>query len=352
MDYLNRNKKTLHPWLLEKWGGRGFRTQGQWQEIFGEDVYTDELFMAWSYAQYVEQLAQSARAIHPVPLFVNAAMNSRGRKPGEYPSAGPLAHLMDVWRCGAPSIDFLSPDIYDKSFAGWASQYKLHNNPLFIPEARLSNGNGAQAFYVFGEHDAMGFSPFSIENGSDSPDAPLVQAYAKLRELMPVLTRYQGKGMSKGLLFDQENRERILSFDDLTITCRHFFTLPWDPRATNGSVWPETGGLILRIEKDEYIVAGSGIVVEFKKNKESKISEIKELGEDGFANTGGNKQQQQAWSGIARAGLGSVDEIKVNDDGSFSRIRRLSGDQTHQGRHVRISVDEFSVLHVKLYEYE
>ena len=34
-----------------------------------------------------------------------------------------------------------------------------------------------------------------------------------------------------GLLFDEENKERKLSYDDLEITCRHYFTLPWDPRA-------------------------------------------------------------------------------------------------------------------------
>ncbi len=351
INCLTKNKKTLHPKMLEKWGNHGFKTTGTWQEIFGDDIYTDEIFMAWSYSQYVERLAQSARAIHNIPLFVNAAMNSRGRKPGEYPSAGPLAHLIDVWRCGAPSIDFLSPDIYDKDFAGWVTQYKLHNNPLFIPEARLVQGSGAQAFYVFGEHDAIGYCPFSIEGGSDNPEAPLVQAYAKLRELMPVLTKFQGKGMSKGLLFDQENKERILSFDDLTITTRHFFSLPWDPRATDGSVWPETGGLILRLAKDEYIIAGSGIVVEFKKNEENKISEVKELGEDGFASAGGNTQKQTAWQGSARVGIGPVDEITINEDGTFSYVRRLNGDQTHQGRHVRIGVDEFSILHVRLYEY-
>ena len=89
--YLSKNKKTLHPWMSKKWGDQGFKTKGTWTELFGEDVYTDEVFMAWSYAQYVEQLAQSARSIHTIPLFVNAAMNSRNRKPGEYPSAGPLS---------------------------------------------------------------------------------------------------------------------------------------------------------------------------------------------------------------------------------------------------------------------
>ena len=86
------------------------------------------------------------------------------------------------------------------------------------------------------EHDAIGISPFSIEDGSDSPKSPLVQSYTQLKELMPLLTKYQGKGLMKGLLFDNENKERIIIDDDLTVTARHFFTLPWDPRATNGSI--------------------------------------------------------------------------------------------------------------------
>lgn len=350
ISFLTKNKKDLHPWLAEKWQKHGNKTKGNWQEVFGDDLYTDEIFMAWSYAQYVEKLAQSARSIHNIPLFVNAAMNSRGRKPGEYPSAGPLAHLIDIWHCGAPNIDLIAPDLYDNGFANWVAQYKLHNNPLFIPEVKLGKNNGVQAFYVFGEHDAIGYCPFSIESGAE--EDPLTQAYAKLRELMPVLTKYQGQGQSKGLLFNQENKERILHYDDLKITCRHFFTLPWDPRATDGSEWPEGGGIVLRLAKDEYIVAGSGIVVEFEKEGEKKAIEAKDLGEDGFMNQGGQSVKQTAWSGSLRAGIGTVDEISIDEKGEFKYIRRLNGDQTHQGRHVRIGVDDFSILHVKLYEYK
>jgi hypothetical protein len=32
-------------------------------------------------------------------------------------------------------------------------------------------------------------------------------------------------------------------------------------------------------------------------------------------------------------------------------IRRHNGDQTHQGRHARIGVSEWKLLHIKLYEY-
>ncbi|NDV60603.1 DUF5597 domain-containing protein [Bacteroides sp. 519] len=357
-SYLTKNKKSLHPWLLEQWGNKGYQTTGTWLDLFGGDenpagrLASDEIFMAWHYAQYVEQLATSARSIHNIPLFVNAAMNSRGRKPGEYPSAGPLAHLTDIWHCGAPSIDILAPDLYDKGFTNWVAQYHLPNNPLFIPEIRLSDANGVQAFYVFGEHNAIGFCPFSIENGSNAPQAPLVQSYAKLKELMPIITQYQGKAAMNGLYFDGDNKERILYKDDLKITCRHFFTLPWDSRATDGSTWPTGGGIILRLNKDEFLIAGSGIVIEFEKTNESKAIDASQLGEDGFLNTGNQHRKQTEWKGGLRAGIGTVDEVKVNSDGSFTYIRRLNGDQTHQGRHVRIGVDDFSILYVRLYEYK
>ena len=353
MTYLQKNKKALHPQMLKKWESQGCKKQGNWQEVFGADIYTDEIFMAWHYAKYVEGLAQTARSIYNIPLYVNAAMNSRGRKPGEYPSAGPLAHLIDVWHCGAPSIDILAPDLYDNGFTDWVAQYKLHNNPLFIPEIRLTDNNSVRAFYIFGEHDAIGISPFSIEDGSDSPNSPLVQSYAKLTELMPLLTKYQGKGLMKGLLFDSENKERIIADDDLTITARHFFTLPWDSRATNGSIWPEGGGILLKLSKNEYIVAGSGIVLEFAKTSEKQtIEKQKQLGEDGFALRNDQiKTKHDKFKGM-RCGIGYVDEVKVDKDGKLHYVRRLNGDQDHQGRHVRISVGDFKILHAQLYEYQ
>ena len=61
-------------------------------------------------------------------------------------------------------------------------------------------------------------SPFSIENGSDSPDAPAVKGYAKLLELMPILARHQGQGSMNGLYFDNDSTERVIARDDIKIT--------------------------------------------------------------------------------------------------------------------------------------
>ena len=338
----------------------------RWAERYGTDDYADEKFMALSYARYVEHLAKAAREIHDMPLYVNAAMNSRGRRPGEYPSAGPLAHLIDFWHEGAPSIDLLAPDIYDTGFKSWASQYAMPLRPqdrhragddrlggkvknrLFIPESRCCENSGVRALYAFGEHQALGFSPFAIDQASEEQTESVTKAYALLRQVFNVKHTVN----TWGLLFSQEDQERIISDDGVVMTCRHYFTLPWDPRATDGSTWPEGGAMLIRLGKFDYLLAGSGVVIDFKLPAEKQQTEQKQLGEDGFAEAGGNTGQKadKRFSG-KRLGLLSVDEVEIGSAGTMQYLRRHNGDQTHQGRHARIGVGEWKVLHIKLYEY-
>ena len=345
-----------------------------WAERYGTDLLADEKFMALSYARYVEHLARAARAIHDMPLYVNAAMNSRGRRPGEYPSAGPLAHLADFWQQGAPSIDLLAPDIYDTGFKSWAAQYAMPQRPqdggtvrnrLFIPESRCCANSGVRALYAFGEHQALGFSPFAIDQASDADTRSVTRAYDLLRQVYG-LTARRAPLTSYGLLFDQDDRERTIDDDGIVMTCRHYFTLPWDPRATDGSTWPEGGAMLLRLGHYDYLLAGSGVVVDFQTPSEHQQSVRRALGEDGFAEAGSSAQpaadSQHARSAAAgsrsprrfsgkRIGLLSVDEVRIDSTGSIGYLRRHNGDQTHQGRHARIGVGEWKLLHIRLYDY-
>ena len=330
----------------------GLKQKGTWSEIFGTDLYADEQFQAWHYACYVQQLAAAAHQEYDIPFFVNAAMNSRGRKPGEYPSAGPLAHLAKIWKCAAPDVALLSPDIYDTGFKGWAAQYAMPDNRLFIPETRSCMNTGVRALYTFGEYKALGFSPFAIDQASAEEVAQVTQAYDLLRQLASIDFRKPSLP-TWGLLFDKEDQERTITDGNLVLTCRHFFTLPWDARATDGSEWREGGGIIVRLNPNEYIVAGSGIVVEFHTATEQQQLTAQQLGEDGFAEAGsgdaGNAQKKQ-WKG-KRVGLTFVNQISISEDGTLNYIRRDNGDQSHQGRHARISPDDYKILHIKLYEY-
>ena len=146
------------------------------------------------------------------------------------------------------------------------------------------------------------------------------------------------------------------------MTCRHYFTLPWDPRATDGTTWPEGGAMLIRLGKYDYLLAGSGVVVEFMTSTEKQQSSQKQLGEDGFL-VGQSAADQSAEAGKAagqqaprrfkgkRLGLLSVDEVTIADDGTMRYLRRQNGDQTHQGRHARIEVGEWKLLHIQLYDY-
>lgn len=384
LDRLADNAAKLHPVLLKKLTGSEEATAdavktlksklkkgGTWSEVFGNDIYTDEIFMAYHYAAYVEHLAQSARRTLDIPLYVNAAMNSRGRKPGEYPSAGPLAHLKDIWHCGAPSIDILSPDIYDTGFKGWAEQYALADNPLFIPESKCCENSGVRAMYAFGEHGAVGFCPFAIDEAGAADKASISGSYAMLNSMMPLLTGLEKSRKTAaadgkvslvtaqkadrkmwGLLFDKSDNGRVITDGDVVMTCNHYFTLPWDARA-KAETWTEGGGIIIKLGTLDYIVAGNGIVVTFKTASEKAQEESRTLGEDGFATAGadGKDSRKQTKFTGRRIGIGYVDEVSIGEQGEMTYLRRHNGDQTHQGRHTRISVGENKILHVRLYEY-
>ena len=346
ITYLRKNQKTLHPWLKARFDSKG----KTWTEVFGNDIYTDEIFMAYYYAKYVGLLCETARKHTQIPLYVNAAMNSRGRLPGQYPSAGPLAHLIDIWHFGAPQLLCLAPDIYDMGFKGWAEQYALPNNRLFIPESRCCENSGARAMYAFGEHDALGFSPFAIDQALPNETESVTKAYALLRQLSK-----KNSQKSWGLLLDHEDKERIIEDEGVIITCRHYYTLPWDPRATDGSTWPEGGAILLKLANNDYLLAGTGVVVTFASAYETAHGQQQVLGEDGFVATGTpsfiSNQPSSAFNGN-RKGIASVDEVSIDDQGQMHYLRRLNGDQDHQGRHARIACGEWKILHVSLYDYK
>ncbi|UCD39305.1 MAG: beta-galactosidase, partial [Fidelibacterota bacterium] len=156
VQYLEVNKDKLVPEFHAVWAGNGFSTTGTWEEIFGKGPHTDEIFMAWYYAKFANTIIEAGKAIYPLPMFVNAALNRPGWLPGRYPSAGPLPHIMDVWKAGGPSIDFLAPDFYFPNIKHWCDLYTRQGNPLFIPEHRFDNTVAAKAAFTIGHYESLG----------------------------------------------------------------------------------------------------------------------------------------------------------------------------------------------------
>jgi beta-galactosidase GanA len=324
MRYLMRNKGCLTPEFTEAWAKNGTLDSGTWEEIFGQGPKTDEIFMAWYYSKFANAVAEAGKAVYPLPMYVNAALNRPGSPPGAgYPSAGPLPHLMDVWKAGGPSIDFLSPDFYFPNIKHWSDLYTRLGNPLFIPEHAFDKTAAAKAAYVLGHYEAIGFSPFSIESTSHPENEALGKIYGLLGQLTPVITANQGRHRIEGVLVDKENQENVFRLGDYEFSVRHSYTLGYEPDSKNDA-WESTGALIVQTADNEFYLAGSGVVATFK-----------------------NLAHPDLNVGILKADEGRF----VNQD--WKIIRHLNGDQTHQGRHVRIlSDDGFSILRFELYNYE
>lgn len=83
-----------------------------------------------------------------------------------------------------------------------------------------------------------------------------------------------------------------------------------------------SGGLVISAGPDEFILAGTGLIVTFETEMPSdKI-----------------------------VGILSVQEGKYVN-GQWTPGRWLNGDQTHQGRHVRLVPGKFDIQRVRLYQY-
>ena len=109
MTYIVKHAESLAPELRAAWQAAGARRRGTWAEVFGGGAASEEIFMAWHFARFTEHVTAAGKAAYPLPMFVNAALVRPGYQPGQYPSAGPLPHLSDIWRAGAPSVDSSRP---------------------------------------------------------------------------------------------------------------------------------------------------------------------------------------------------------------------------------------------------
>ncbi|MDP4150074.1 MAG: DUF5597 domain-containing protein [Bacteroidota bacterium] len=330
MNYLIERKDSLVPELREHWSTTGFAVKGNWETVFGKSLSTDELFQAWYYAKYANAVAVAGKKEYPLPMCVNAALNYRNAEPGQYPSAGPLPHLMDIWQAGAPAIDLLSPDFYNPAFKQYCDLYTRRGNSLLIPEIRLEPSDAAKVFYAVGHYQALGFSPFSIESVQDPASDPIGKSYALLASMAAEILKYQGTGRMEGVLLDSSGSKQDIVLGQYVLSVAHDYTLGWSPEAGKPH-WPTAGALIIREGADEFLIAGTGVVITFAVNGSTGTQEGERRG---------------THAGILQAEEGQF------IGGTWQAGRRMNGDQDHQGRHIRIPVGEWSIQRVRLYQYK
>ena len=110
----------------------------------------------------------------------------------------------------------------------------------------------------------------------------------------------------------------VFELGNYILTVAHPYNLSWAPKTED---WPTTGAIIVSISRDEFYVGGTGVVVTFKPK-----------------------------SGV-QAGILRVDEGRFVN-GQWKPGRRMNGDEDHQGRHLRIDVNSYSIQRIKLYQFK
>lgn len=330
-SYLSKLRDSLQPSLKQAWDAQGDRVGANWPDTFGTGPATDELFTAWAEGRYTGEVAARGKQVYPLPMYVNAALIRPGKLPGQYPSGGPLPHLFDVWRAAAPAVDFFAPDLYFPNAVEWARRYARPHNPLFIPESGRANalGLGANALYVYGQLNAMGYSVYAPEFLKPEEQQTLGQANRVIDQLTPLILASQGTGRMIGIRAPANFAGTVdLSPQQFTLGgytfLVHFRAPP--PISIGAKVEAQIpgahGGLIIQMGPDDFLVAGTGMVITFATPGESAtLAGIDYIWEGNFVN------------------------------GAWTPKRELNGDDDNQGRYLRMPAGEFTMRRVRLYHY-
>ena len=254
IKYITGNLGKLQPNIYTPYVNNGSKTTGTWEAVFGKSPNTDEIFMAWQYAKYVNEIAKAGKSVHNLPTFVNAWDAAGGNLiSGVWPSGGPNYLMLDIWQAGAPDIDVLANDNYSGSFGLSAKNFVHNKNPLLIPEACAiwqhdTISAGPKAFFSFGHFKAMGFSPFGIDHPVYHNNHPIKEAYAVLNNLMSLILKAQAEDKIEGFMEGDEASPETFTLGNFVF--KPDYNIQKDPRIKGY-------GLIMQISKDEYIVAGN-----------------------------------------------------------------------------------------------
>jgi beta-galactosidase GanA len=349
MDYLQQHKDALVPEFRDVWAANGFKTSGTWTAVFGpgkpagkeipvrtltppmtkeehetawRNLYwpADEIFMAWHYARYVGNVAAAGKTEYNIPMYVNAWLQQRDHAwPGTYPCGGPVPQVINVWQAGAPAVDILAPDLYVPEFTELCARFTRAGNPLFIPECHAEARGVANALYVFGRYDAVGYSPFGIDRSAGG-DTEFARGYDFLSQIAPLILENQGKGTMTAVLLERDGKPQTVRLGNYMIEAR-YSARSYGPANANAS--PDcVAGLFIATGPDDFVIVGRGLNVYFT----------------------------SATNPSENVGLGTVEE-GVFENGRWVTGRWLNGDETPEWKGLRFRADNYGMQRVKLYRY-
>lgn len=277
VEYMRKHVDTMSPEIAE--AVRNGDQNGSWSQVFGKAA--DEIFSAYHIATFVNYVAKTGKEIYDLPMTANCWLD-KGEEPGNYPSGGPVAKMMEVWKYCAPAIDIIAPDIYVPDFCDVCDQYIKCDNPLFIPETETHSLAGSREIYAVGHYHAYAFSPFGFEEMGEAKDDSVMALFGAamsgtefsklqdtdeyhditraLHELMPELTAKYGTSQLQAAISERQEDAKLV-FEKFTFEIN--FESPLLP-AKNGAC------LVLQKSENEFYLLVKGAAFAATSNDESK----------------------------------------------------------------------------------
>lgn len=359
IKYLTENKGQLQPEIDSVWKANDYKTTGNWETIFGKSMLdkknwkslsylTEELFTVYHYAQYIEKITAAGKAEYAIPMYVNAWVKQPGfggGYPGRYPSGGPIPHTLDIWRAVAPSIDFISPDMYltMREAMYTIEQYQRSGNPIFIPEYKHGEDAALMAFLAYGKYNAIAFAPFAIDDWKPEDD-PITQSYAAISQVQNLILQHQGKGTMLGIYVDTISRTQEIELNGYKIKAQLVsgggINAEMAGLAEKTKTATAAAGLIINIAPDEFIVIGKDFSLKFeslKPNSDKPYIDTDYMDEGTFGKNG--------WITTRRL---NGDEGTGGGDYGFGHKNTKTGYLQFQKQ----PNDRYSILKFKLYRYK
>lgn len=324
IDFLTSSYDCLHPDLkanLPTFLSNPSPHSGSWEDVFGKSTSTDELFMAYHYAHYVNAIAKAGKQIYPLPMYTNVWLNFNpedsdhdfpivaggGSKPGGYPSGGAVSNVLDIWLQFAPDLDLIAPDIYLNEYASACAKYRHRNNPLFIPEQRRDDYGARRVWIAYGSYQALLASPFGIDTLEPATN-PYTKHYGLLSQVSEIVLEAQrNPGSSIGFCFDDLPTKWKRGDRDAAKPIHHR-SGDWNLTISRSFVFGKPGpgcGMVIHLGGARFLLVGWGFQV-----------------------AGSCVKPDTKFSGILRY------EEKVVEDsrtGKLRTLRTLGGDETRGG---------------------
>ena len=266
--YLKKNKKNLKEYVTNAWSKSKFKTKGTWKEMFGDTPEAKAFFTTWQYATYINFIAKSGRQEYDLPMMVNSWIVQKPEDlPGVYPNGGPVSRVIDIWKAAAPDIDIQSPDIYLSNFKEIVAMYHRKDNPLLVPESSAEVG---RAYYAFGEHDAICFSPFGIEDAADN--FLFTKSYKVLHEAQHLIKKYQGTDKMRAVLKEGKEQYKDLYMGNYKL--KVMYEKPNEP----------SFGIIMQTDDNEFMVIGMNLTIFIESEIKKSVGYIGQVLEGRFEN--------------------------------------------------------------------